>query len=87
MAKRKKAAKARSRRRAAKSLAIGASTAASADGIEALLVANAQALGLPIDPAWQAGIKFNLDLTLRLARLIDGFPLPDDIEPGGVFRA
>lgn len=55
--------------------------------VDALVAANAQALGLSLDPAWRGAVKFNLQLILRLAALIDEFPLPDDIEPAPVFHA
>jgi 1-carboxybiuret hydrolase subunit AtzG-like protein len=57
------------------------------DTIDAMIAASAQALGLTLDPAWQAGIKSNLQLVLRHAALIDEFPLPDDAEPAPVFHA
>jgi len=55
--------------------------------IDALVAASAKALGLALDPSWLAGVKFNLQLILRHAALVDEFPLPDDIEPGPVFHA
>jgi hypothetical protein len=58
-----------------------------ADTIDALVAASAQALGLNIEPAWHGGVKFNLQLILRLAALVDEFPLPDDTEPAPVFHA
>ena len=48
---------------------------------------SAQALGLTLDPSWQAGVKFNLQLILRHAALVDEFPLPDDAEPAPIFHA
>jgi hypothetical protein len=57
------------------------------DAIDAMVAAAALALDLPIDPAWQANVKFNLQLILRHAALVDEFPLPDDAEPAPVFRA
>jgi hypothetical protein len=47
----------------------------------------ANALALPIDPAWKPAVRANLEVTLRLARLVDEFPLPDEIEPASVFAA
>jgi hypothetical protein len=61
--------------------------AAPPDAIDVLVAANAKVLGLSIDPAWQPGVTFNLRLILRLAALIDEFPLPDDAEPAPVFHA
>ena len=57
------------------------------DSIDALVTANAQALGLALDPAWQKSIAFNLRLILRHAALVDEFALPDDAEPAPVFHA
>jgi hypothetical protein len=61
--------------------------AAEPDAIDLLVTSSAKALGLSIDPAWQPGVTFNLRLILRLAALVDEFPLPDDAEPAPVFRA
>ena len=55
--------------------------------LDAMLTAGAEALKLPINPAWRGGVKFNLGLILRLGALVDGFALPDDTEPGPVFHA
>jgi len=57
------------------------------DFFDALVTTGAQALGLTLDPAWHAGVAFNLQLILRHAALIEGFPLPDDAEPAPVFHA
>jgi len=57
------------------------------DALDTMVASAAQLLKLPIDPAWRGGVKFNLQLSLRLAMLVDEFPLPDDVEPGPVFHA
>jgi hypothetical protein len=57
------------------------------DAVDAMIAASAEALGLTLDPAWRDSIKFNLQLVLRHAALIDAFPLPDDAEPAPVFHA
>ena len=57
------------------------------DPVEALVAASAKALGLAIEPAWEPSVKFNLQLILRHAALVDEFPLPDDAEPAPVFHA
>jgi hypothetical protein len=54
---------------------------------ETLVAASALALGLKLDPAWEAGVRFNLQLILRHAALVDEFPLPDDAEPAPIFHA
>jgi hypothetical protein len=58
-----------------------------ADAIQVLVTANAQALGLTLDPAWHDSVAFNLRLILRHAALVDEFALPDDAEPAPVFHA
>ena len=58
-----------------------------ADNIAALVAANAQALGLDIKPAWRQGVIFNLGLIMRIAALVDEFPLPDDAETAPIYRA
>jgi hypothetical protein len=60
---------------------------AGGDPLDALIDASARALDLPLDPAWRAAVKTNLDVTFRLARLFADFPLPDDAEPAPVFVA
>ncbi|HXW40201.1 MAG TPA: DUF4089 domain-containing protein [Xanthobacteraceae bacterium] len=57
------------------------------DAIDDLVAAGAQALGLTLDPAWHAAVKFNLRLILSHAARLDEFPLPDAIEPGPIFHA
>ena len=42
---------------------------------------------LPVEPAWKPAVKANLEVTLRMAKLFDEFPLPDDAEPAPVFVA
>lgn len=57
------------------------------DGLEALVTASAQALGLTIDPAWRDGVNFHLRLLLEHAARVDDFALADEAEPAPVFRA
>jgi hypothetical protein len=61
--------------------------AKSADATDGLVAASAQALGINVEPAWHDTVKFNLQLILRLAGLVDEFSLPDDTEPAPVFHA
>jgi hypothetical protein len=46
-----------------------------------------KALGLSIDDAWKPAVRANLEASLRIARLVDEFPLPDETEPASVFAA
>ncbi len=58
-----------------------------ADPLDDYIDAVARALKLPIEAAWKPGVRANLDVSLQLAGLVDEFPLPDDTEPAGIFRA
>jgi hypothetical protein len=58
-----------------------------ADPLDDYIDAVAKALALPVEDAWRPAIKANLEVSLRLARLVDGFPLPDETEPAPVFSA
>jgi Protein of unknown function (DUF4089) len=58
-----------------------------ADPLDDYIDAASRALGLPVDMAWKAAVKANLEVSLRLARLVDEFPLSDETEPASVFAA
>jgi hypothetical protein len=58
-----------------------------ADPLDAYIDALGKALALPIEEAWKPAIKANLEVSLRLARLVDEFALPDETEPASVFTA
>jgi hypothetical protein len=47
----------------------------------------AQALSLEIAPEWLPAVRANLDVTLTFAQMVAEFPLPDEYEPAGVYRA
>lgn len=57
------------------------------DALDTLIAASAEALTLPMNPDWHAGVRFNLNLIFTHAALVDEFPLPDDAEPAPVFHA
>jgi hypothetical protein len=57
------------------------------DPLDDLIDAAARALELPIEPAWKAAVKINLQVTLRHGALVAEFALPDDAEPAPVFVA
>lgn len=57
------------------------------DPTDDFIEAAAKALDLPLDPAWKPAIRGNLEVTLKLARLVEEFPLPDDCEPAPVYKA
>jgi hypothetical protein len=80
-------AKPEMRRRVNTAAGASKSKASQPDTLDTLVTAQTVALNLPIDPSWHGGVKFNLQLILRLGALVDEFALPDDAEPGPVFHA
>jgi len=54
---------------------------------DAFIDAVAASLGLEIDEAWKPAVHANLEVTMRMARLVDEFPLPDQIEPAEIYEA
>jgi hypothetical protein len=58
-----------------------------ADPLDDFIDAAANALGLPIEDAWKPAVRANLDVSLRLARLVDEFALSDETEPASVYTA
>jgi Protein of unknown function (DUF4089) len=57
------------------------------DMIDDYIASVGAALRLPIEDAWMTAVRANLEVSLRLARLVDEFPLPDETEPASVFTA
>ena len=62
-------------------------TTASSDPLDDYIDAVAKALALPVEDSWRPAVRANLEVSLRLARLVDEFPLPDETEPASVFAA
>jgi hypothetical protein len=58
-----------------------------ADPLDDFIDAAAKALALSIEDAWRPAVRANLEVSLRLARLVDEFTLPDEAEPASVFTA
>ena len=56
------------------------------DVTEVWIESSAAMLKLPLDPAWMLAVKANVEVTFRLAALVDEFPLPDEIEPAPVYE-
>jgi hypothetical protein len=53
------------------------------DFIDAL----SKALALPVEEAWRPAVRANLEVSLRLGRMVDEFALPDETEPAPIFTA
>ena len=58
-----------------------------ADHLDNYIASVAKALSLPVEDAWRPAVRANLEVSLRLAKLVDEFPLPDAAEPASVFSA
>jgi hypothetical protein len=57
------------------------------DSIDDYIASVAKALRLPVEESWWGAVRANLEVSLRLGRLVDEFPLPDETEPASVFSA
>jgi hypothetical protein len=58
-----------------------------ADNLDVYIDAVSNALALPVEAAWRPAVRANLEVSLRLARLVDEFALPDETEPASVYTA
>ena len=58
-----------------------------ADPLDDYMDAVGRSLALPIDDAWLPAVKANVEVSFRLARLVDEFPLPDETEPRQCLRS
>jgi len=59
----------------------------SAEHLDLYIDAVSKALALPVEEAWRPAVRANLEVSLRLARLVDEFALPDETEPACVYTA
>lgn len=57
------------------------------DPLDTYIDTVAAALALPVEAAWKPAVRANLDVTLKMARLVQEFPLPDEIEPASIYEA
>ena len=58
-----------------------------ADQLDDYIDAVATALALPVEDVWRPAVRANLEVSLRLARMVDEFALPDETEPASVYSA
>jgi hypothetical protein len=58
-----------------------------ADFLDDYIDAVSKALALPVEEAWRPAVRFNLEASLKMARMVDEFKLPDDAESASVFAA
>jgi hypothetical protein len=57
------------------------------DSLDDYIDVASKALRLPVKEAWKPAVRANLEVSMRLARLVDEFVLPDGAEPADVFTA
>lgn len=57
------------------------------DKLDSYIEAAAEALDLPLDPAWKPAVKANLAVTLGHAATVAEFALPDEAEPAPIYKA
>ena len=58
-----------------------------ADQLDDYINAVASAMALPVEDAWRPAVRANLEVSLRLAKLVDDFPLPDETEAASIYSA
>jgi len=58
-----------------------------ADPLDEYIDAVSRALDLPVDDTWRRAVRANLEVSMKLAQLVDKFALPDEAEPASVFAA
>ena len=58
-----------------------------AEPLDDYIDAVASVLGLPVEDAWKPVIRANLAVTLKMARMVDEFVLPDESEPASIYAA
>ena len=58
-----------------------------AEPLDDYIDAVAKALELPIYDAWKPSVRANLAVTLKMAKMVDEFSLPDEIEPASIYAA
>jgi len=59
----------------------------SEDSLDDYIDAAAKALRLPVKEAWKPTVRANLEVSLKMARLVDEFAFSDAAEPASVFTA
>jgi Protein of unknown function (DUF4089) len=57
------------------------------DPLDGFIDAALQVLALPVEPQWRAAIRANLEVNLRMGKLVAEFALPDGTEPAPIFTA
>jgi hypothetical protein len=58
-----------------------------AEPLDDYIDAAGRALGIAIEDAWRPTIRANLEVSLKMAKLVDDYKLSDATEPASVFTA
>jgi hypothetical protein len=53
---------------------------------ENLMIAAAELMRLPVEPAFKPGVLANLEVAVKMAALVESFELDDEAEPAPVYR-
>ena len=56
-------------------------------GCEAWIDAMEPVLGFSVPPEYRPGMRLNLSIAMRFAKMVEAFPLPDEIDPAPVYSA
>lgn len=57
------------------------------DSLDYYIDAASKLLRLPVKDAWKPAVRANLEVSMRLARMVDEFEFSDEAEPASVFTA
>lgn len=57
------------------------------DSLDDYIDAASKLLKLPVKEAWKPAVRANLEVSMRLARVVDEFGFLDEAEPASVFTA
>jgi hypothetical protein len=57
------------------------------DSLDQYIDAASKLLRLPVKEAWKPAVRANLEVSMRMARLVDEFAFSDEAEPASVFTA
>lgn len=57
------------------------------DPLDDYIDAASKLLKLPVKDAWKPAVRANLEVSMRLARVVDEFEFSDEAEPASVFTA
>ena len=57
------------------------------DSLDDYIDAASKALRLPVKEAWKPTVRANLEVSLKMARVVDEFAFSDAAEPASVFTA